>query len=122
MGFYKLTRPDLPTKGTKPKIPFHTYFSMCTQQLHGIICGLLICVSTDFKMNSAYQQGVIAPLLKLMRIVDPFLPESPWGQCASSPVSARGEISHLFGTCPRLNGPYCKWRILWSTPLEKGIT
>lgn len=126
----KLTRLGHPTKLTEqPKMPFHTaHFSMYIQQLHSsFMLGLLIYVSNDFKMNSAYQQGITAPPLKLMRVADPSPQKSPWGHCAtpsphSQPCSARGEVSHLLGTCSQLNGPFCKQRIMWNTPLNRVIT
>ena len=53
---------------------------MRTQELHNIFIMVpLTYVSYDFKTSNAYQQGIIAPPLTLMRIVDPSLPESLWG-------------------------------------------
>lgn len=78
----ELTRLGHPTELTEPpKIPFHTsHFSMCTEQLHSTFTlGLLLYVSNDFKMNSAYQQGIIAPPLKLMRVMHPSPPKEPMG-------------------------------------------
>lgn len=82
--------PPYQTQGTT-KDSFHTsHFSMGTWELHSIfIMGPLTYVSYDFKKNSAYQQGIIAPPLKLMRIADPPLLGGPRGRghCASIPSS-----------------------------------
>lgn len=121
------TGPPHRTQGTT-KGSFHMlHFSMGTWELHSIfIVESLTYISYDFKKNSAYQQGKIAPPLKLMRIADLSLLAGPGGIVLPSPLltlspsSGSRVISHLLGTCSQLNGPFCQWRILWSTLLEKG--
>lgn len=80
--------PPHQTQGTT-KDSFHTsHFSICTWELHSIfIMGPLTYVSYDFKKNSAYQQGIIAPPLKLMGNVDSSLLVGPGGIVLPSPSS-----------------------------------
>lgn len=86
----QLPRLEHPTKlKEQPQIPFTHHISACAHESCTVffIMGPLIYVSYDFKKNSAYQQGIIAPPLKLMRIADSSLLVGPGGIVLPSPSS-----------------------------------
>lgn len=79
-GVYEFTRWGRPTKPKgKPTISSHpSHFSILyTRAAQCFYQGPLTYFSYDFKKNSAYQRGIIAPLLQLMRTAAPSLPGSP---------------------------------------------